>query len=164
MPVRWIIYRIVCIIQLLAASIVSIISLINFFQVFEIGELLRAFLFVSIFLLAILAINILNSNYPDMPVTGKQKTNFNRIFLVNFLFLVFLFGIIFAEYRELASLAALMSRSRARLPFQLFLPVLISLIMLVFQLIILYGLYVLRRELYMNFMKKQFEFEKNSAA
>lgn len=164
MPARWITYRIVCIIQLLAASIFSIISLINFFRVFEIGELLRAFLFVSIFFLAILAINILNTNYPDIPVTGKQKTNFNRIFLVNFLFLVFLFGIIFAEYRELALLATLMSRQVIRLPFQVFLPVLISLVMLVFQLIILYGLYVLRRELYMNFMKKQFEFEKNPAA
>ncbi|MBL7738050.1 MAG: hypothetical protein JNK14_02440 [Chitinophagaceae bacterium] len=164
MPVRWIIYRIICIIQLLAASILAITSLINFFQVFTWGELLRTLLFVLIFLLSVLAINILNNNYPDEPVTGKQKTNFNRLFLVNFLFLVFQFGIIFAEYRELALLATFMNRGMIRLPFQLFLPLLTSLIMLVFQLIILYGLYTLRRELYMNFMKKQFEFEKNPSA
>jgi hypothetical protein len=114
-------------------------------------------------MLTILALNIINNNYPDTPVTGKQKTNFNRLFLLNFLFLVFLFGIIIAEYRELSSVAELFSRTVFQLPFNLYIPFLIHLFILFFQLAILYGLYELRRELYFNFMKKKFEFEKDQA-
>ncbi|HEY6502353.1 MAG TPA: hypothetical protein VIZ28_00130 [Chitinophagaceae bacterium] len=159
MPVKWKIYRTLCIIQMLAASAFAIISLISFFRTAALGELLRVVLFTFIFMLTILAVNIVNNNYPDVPVTGKQKTNFNRLFLLNFLFLVFLFGIIFSDYQELSELSELFNRPVSHLPFELFIPLLTSLAMLIFQFIILYGLYQLRRELYFNFMKKEFEFE-----
>jgi hypothetical protein len=162
MPVKWKIYRVVCIVQMMAAAIFAIISVINFFQDGGLGELMRILLFVFIFLLTILALNILNNNYPDVPVTGRQKTAFNRLFLLNFLFLTFLFGIVFAEYRELQMLADLISKNIFSLPFEIFLPVLVSLGLLAFQFVILYGLYQLRRELYMNFLKKEFEFEKET--
>jgi len=159
MPIKWKIYRVICIVQMLAASVFAITSLINFFRWGGLGEILRVILFVSIFLLTILALNIINNNYPDVPITGRQKTNFNRLFLLNFLFLVFLFGIIFSEFRELRALAELINRPIFVLPFEMFIPGLVSLVMLIFQFIILYGLYELRRELYLNFTKKEFEFE-----
>jgi hypothetical protein len=148
---------------MLAASVFAIMALINFFRSGGFSELARLILFVFIFMLTILALNIINNNYPDTPVTGKQKTNFNRLFLLNFLFLVFLFGIIIAEYRELSSVAALFGRTVFQLPFNLYIPFFIHLLILFFQLAILYGLYELRRELYFNFMKKKFEFEKDQA-
>jgi hypothetical protein len=160
MPVRWKIFRVVCIVQLLAASIFGIMSLINFFQSGQMGELLRVLLFVLIFMLAIFAVNIINNNYPDTPVTGTQKTNFNRLFILNFLFLVFMFGILFAEYQQLNILASLFNQPLFSLPFKAFIPIIINLLMLIFQFFILYGLYELRRELYFNFKKKEFEFEK----
>jgi len=147
---------------MLAASIFGIISLINFFQTASLGDILKVLLFVLIFMLTILAINIINNNYPDIPVSGKQKTNFNRLFLLNFIFLVFMFGILISEYRQLSILATLFNRSLLRLPFDLFTPLLISLFMLIFQFVILYGLYELRRELYFNFRKKEFEFERQA--
>ena len=115
---------------------------------------------MSIFLLTILAIHLLNNNYPDVPVTGKQKANFNRLFLINFLFLAFLFGIVFAEYREVQSWSELIDKSFFDLPFEMYIGLLSSTGILILQLTILYGLYELRRELYTNFMKKEFEFEK----
>ncbi|MEI9807384.1 MAG: hypothetical protein WDO16_05590 [Bacteroidota bacterium] len=42
--------------------------------------------------------------------------------------------------------AELINRPLLRLPFEMFIPILISLLMLIFQFIILYGLYDLRRE------------------
>jgi hypothetical protein len=147
---------------MLASSIFGIISLINFFQTASLGDILKVLLFVLIFMLTILAINIINNNYPDIPVSGKQKTNFNRLFLLNFIFLVFMFGILISEYRQLSILAILFNRSLLRLPFDMFTPLLISLFMLIFQFIILYGLYELRRELYFNFRKKEFEFERQA--
>jgi hypothetical protein len=121
---------------------------------------IRILLFMCIFLLTILAIHILNNNYPDVPVTGKQKTNFNRLFLINFLFLAFLFGIVFAEYREVQAWSALIGKPFFQLPLEAYIGLLSSTGILFLQLIILYGLYELRRELYINFMKKEFEFEK----
>jgi hypothetical protein len=120
-------------------------------------------LFLLIFFQTILAINILNINYPDVPVTGKQKTNFNRLFLLNFLFLVFLFGTIFAEYRELNDIATFTGKHFFDLPFQFYLFLFSDTVILIFQFIILYGLYELRRELNFNFMKKEFDFEKDQS-
>jgi hypothetical protein len=145
---------------MLLASVFAITALINFFRDGSFASFARIILFVFIFLLTILAVNILNNNYPDTPVAGKQKTNFNRLFLLNFLFLVFLFGIIISEYRELNGLTELFSISFLKLPFELFIPILTNVVILIFQFIILYGLYHLRRELYFNFMKREFEFEK----
>lgn len=163
MPIKWKIYRLICIIQMLVASVFSITSLINFFRYGGAGEIMRIVLFVFIFLLTILAVNLVNNNYPDTPVTGRQKTSFNRLFLFNFLFLIFLFGIIFSEYRQLNDLAELFGRPLFKLPFELFMHILVSLVILIFQFIILYGLYELRRELYANFMKKEFEFEQRQS-
>ena len=40
-------------------------------------------------LLCILGINLVNNNYPEEPVEGRQKKVFNRVFLVNFVLLTF---------------------------------------------------------------------------
>ena len=160
MPIRWKLFRVVCIIQMLAASVFTIMAFIHFVESGNFYSFISILLFLLIFLLTILTINILANNYPDVPVAGKQKTNFNRLYLLNFLFLVFLFGIIFAEYRELTILARFVNKSLVELPFGFFLYGIANAVILLFQFIILYGLYVLRRELYVNFMKKQFDFEK----
>ena len=161
MPLRWKLFRIVCILQMLSASVFAIIGLINLFKSGGFSAIITILLFSLIFLQTILAINILNNNYPDTPVTGRQKTNFNRLYLLNFLFLVFLFGFIFSEYRQLHSLSVLIGKSIFELPFEFFIYLITHLIILIFQFIILYGLYQLRRELYFNLMKKQFDFEKD---
>jgi hypothetical protein len=162
MPVKWKIYRIICIVQMMAASIFAITSLINFFQAGALGDILRAILFVLIFMLTILAVTVLNNNYPDIPVAGRLKTNFNRLFLLNFVFLVFMFGIVFSDYRQLSILATLFNRPLLKLPFEMFTSLLTSSVMLIFQFVILYGLYELRRELYFNSRKKEFEFERKT--
>ncbi len=161
MPIRWKLFRMVCILQMLIASVLAIMSLIWLIKTASFTSFIRILLFLLIFLQTILAVNILNTNYPDTPVTGRQKVSFNRLFLLNFLFLVFLFGIIFAEYRELNALAELIGKPIFQLPFQLLIVLLANFIVLIFQLIILYGLYQLRRELYTNFMRKEFDFEKD---
>jgi hypothetical protein len=163
MPLRWKLFRIVCILQMLLSSLFTIMALIELFENSHFSDFISILLFLLIFLQTILAIHILNSNYPDVPVAGKQKTNFNRLFLLNFLFLVFLFGIIFAEYRNLNTIATFIGKPVFDLPFRLFIYLIGGVITLIFQFIILYGLYELRRELYFNFRKKEFDFEKDQA-
>src|SRR5258706_12640719 len=161
MPARWKLFRFVCILQMLIASVFTIMGLTRLFGDPVFTAIISVILYLAIFLQTVLAINILNNNYPNVPVTGTQKTNFNRLFLLNFLFLVFVFGLIFAEYRELNEVSVIINRPLFKLPFEIFISIVSDLVVLIFQLIILYGLYVLRRELYMNFMKKEFDFERD---
>jgi len=161
MPVKWKLFWVICLLQMLAAAFFTIMAVIHFFGEGGFSAFIRILLFLLIFLLAVLGVNILTNNYPDVPVTGRQKTNFNRLFLLNFLFLSFLFGVIFSEYRQLSEITTLTGRAALQLPVEFFIYLIIYLIMLVFQLILLYGLYILRRELYVNFMSKEFEFEKD---
>lgn len=160
MPVRWKLFRAICIVQMIAAAVNVLDILFNFFRYASWSGLVGLVLFTSIMLLTILAVNLLNNNYPDNPVEGKQKKSFNRLFIINFLFLTFLFGFIIAEFRSLNQLAITTDKSISDLPFSIFLMLAIYSCTLIFQLIILYGLYRLRLELYSNFMKRKFEFER----
>ncbi|HKZ67206.1 MAG TPA: hypothetical protein VJ111_12650 [Chitinophagaceae bacterium] len=159
MPLHWKLFRTICIIQLIAAAFNSLDTLFNFFIQASWSGLIGLALFLAIMFLTILAIHLLNNNYPDEPVKDKQKKSFNRLFLVNFLFLTFLFGFIIAEFRSLTHLASLTGKTLFEFPFAIFLMLLVYVGMLILQLLILYGLYKLRLELYANFMKRKFDFE-----
>lgn len=161
MPIRWKIFRMICIAQLLAASVNILQRLFYFFINFSFSNVAGLVLFVAIMLLCILAINLVNNNYPEEPIEGRQKKVFNRLFLLNFILLTFMFGFIIAEVRRLNLFAENLDIAFFQVPLSLFLMLLIYLSMLILQLIILYGLYRLRLELYSNFMKRKFEFEKS---
>jgi hypothetical protein len=157
MPLRWKIFRIICIVQLLAASANALEKLLYFFLHISFSNIAGILLFIAVMLLCILGINLVNNNYPEEPVQGRQKKVFNRLFLLNFVLLTFLFGFIFAEMRSLNQFAINIGKSFFEIPVSLFLMLLVYLAMLIFQLIILYGLYQLRLELYSNFMKRKFD-------
>jgi len=159
MPIRWKIFRIICIVQILAASANLLEALANFFLHISFDSIVGLGFFTAVMLLCILGINLVNNNYPEEPVQDKQKKVFNRLFLLNFLFLTFLFGFIFREYRELNDFSILTGKDFFDIPFSHFIALIVYVWMLIVQLAILYGLYRLRLELYANFMKKKFEFE-----
>ena len=159
MSIRWKLFRAICIVQMIAAAVNVLDILFNFFRYASWTGLIGLILFTAILLLTILAVNLLNNNYPDDPVEGRQKKSFNRLFLINFLFLAFLFGFVIAEIRSLNKL--IISLGISSLPRSIFLMLFVYSAMLILQLIILYGLYKLRLELYSNFMKRKFEFEKS---
>ena len=159
MPVRWKLFRAICIIQMIGAAFNELDVLFSFFRYARWGGVISLIVFLAILLLTIFGINLLNNNYPDEPIEGRQKRYFNRLFLVNFLFIAFLFGFVFAEFRSLSQLASLGSKQIFELPFSIFLMLITYTVMLLLQLAILYGLYKLRLELNENFLKRKFEFE-----
>ena len=160
MPIRWKLFRAICIVQMIAAAVNVLDILFTFFRYASWSGLIGLSLFTAILLLTIVAVNLVNNNYPDNPVEGRQKKSFNRLFLINFLFLAFLFGFIIAEFGSLNKLSISLSVDFYSLPPGIFLMLFVYAAMLVLQLLILYGLYKLRLELYANFMKRKFEFEK----
>jgi len=160
MPASWKLYRIVCILQVIFSSFFLFTSLINLFRTTLFGDVAGILLFLLVTSLAVFAVNVLNNNYPDIPISGKQKKTFNWLFLLNFIFLAILFGFIFSEYRSLRIFSNLINRRFPELPFHLFIRFAALICILFFQLVVLYGLYLLRLRLYDNFLKQKFEFEK----
>lgn len=161
MPLRWKIFRTLCIIQLLVASLMALTHIFSFFRFIAFSNIAGLGLFTGILFLCVLGINLLNNNYPDEPVEGTIKKNFNRTFLLNFLLLSVLFGFVVAEYRGLVDIAALFRRDISSLDASFYLMLIAYVITLILQLAILYGLYRLRLELYDNFLKRKFDFEKD---
>ena len=160
MPLRWTLFRIACILQLVIAVFMFFSTPMHFEYGIYFSDIAKCLLFLLVMLLAIFAINLLNNNYPDKPVIGSQKKNFNRLFLANFFFLAFLFGFIIAEFRSLQELANRANLSITDLEIGFFKIFIGYILILIFQFMILYGLFVLRRLLYLNFTKQKFEFEK----
>jgi hypothetical protein len=159
MSASWKIFRIVCIIQMTIAVFFVLSSVINFLKSFSFTSFASIITFLLVMMLSILAVNILNNNFPDTPVEGKQKKSFNRLFLLNFVFLAFIFGFVISEYRTLATVAMMIDKNLFELPPKSLIGLAAYVVLLILQLIILYGLFLLRRQLYINFMKRTFEFE-----
>lgn len=156
-----IILRIICIIQILIAIFLCISSLFGVLMGNGMMSLSQAIAFGFIAALPVLTITIYNKNYPDKLIEGKQKEYFNRIFLINFLLIAFLFGFVFRDYRD----AIIQSRSlglRSGLYLAFFIPFIISCCILIFHFSILYGLYWLRRHINNNVNHTQFDFEEEN--
>lgn len=153
-----IVLRIICIIQIILAVFHCFFSLIGFLS----GQfvfLFQAIAFGLIALLPIFTMVLIGTNFPDRIIAGKQRKNFNRLFLINFLLIAFLFGFFFKDLRNVQAIAKLAATSIYKLNIFYLGGLLISFIMLVFHFFILYGLYWLRSHINYNASRKQFDFE-----
>ncbi len=159
MPIRWVVLRVICSLQIIATFWAGATSLISFFRHFSFSGFAGFVVYLLSLLLALLALQLLSSNYPAQPVMGKQKRYFNTLFILNFLLLTFHFAFFFSELQSLKEFAGIVNRKIVSLPLSLLYDLGIGITILVFQLVILYGLFVLRRLLYSNFTSDTFEFE-----
>jgi len=152
-----IVLRIICILQTLIAIVQCFTSLFGVLMG-SFMMLLQAIAFGFIAALPILTFTVYNNNYPDKLIEGRQKKNFNRIFLINFLLIAFLFGFVFRDYRD----GILQSRTLgvgSGFDLVFFIPFIISCCTLIFHFSILYGLYWLRRQINNTIGSRQFDFE-----
>jgi len=154
-----IVLLVICILQIILAIFQCFFSLIGFLSG-EIVFLLEAIAFGLIALLPIFAFVLIGNNFPDKVIAGKQRRNFNRIFLVNFLLIAFLFGFFFKDLRYAQTMARTLAMPLYKLDIFFLGGLLISIFMLVFHFCILYGLYWLRSHINYNAGRKQFDFER----
>ena len=150
--------RIICIIQILITIFLCFSSLLHLLTSGSIMSLIQVIAFAFVTALPIFTFTIVNNNYPDRRIEGKQKTNFNRLFLINFLLIAFLFGFIFRDYRDAVNQSKLFGLESGPSLF-FFIPFIISCLVLVFHFAILYGLYWVRQHINNNVSRKQFDFE-----
>jgi len=155
----WPTFRIACILQMLLSVYLLLRGTITLFVDLVAGSVAGFFLYLFAFLLSIFSISLYSTHYPDVPVTGKQKTRFNRLFMINFIFLIVLFAKITVAYQYVSIMKDLFIVGFFSLPFEHYTNLLLHVVLLFFQFLLFYGLYRLRTELYRNFRSKEFEFE-----
>lgn len=159
MPVQWKLFRILCIFQIVGALVLAMVSLVDSLKTFALTSWLGLLHWVLVICLAALGISILYRNYPHTPVSGPQKSTFNRLYLANFLFLSVFFGFVISGYHQLQGISSIIDTPLWKLDIQVTWPFILVVVLLLGQFLVLYGLFVLRRELYQQVVRKQFEFE-----
>ena len=89
----WKVFRFLCIIQLI---LVAFQGIKYFGQLFSrentLLQLVNMAAYTMVFLFVYQGLSILNYNYPDQPLSAKQKRSFNILYLVNFILIAFLFA------------------------------------------------------------------------
>ncbi|MGN6439727.1 MAG: hypothetical protein ACTHMM_24585 [Agriterribacter sp.] len=159
MPPLFTILRIVCLAQISFSGFISI----RFF-VYTLPEAgVEAYVQLASFLLAValavFTIRLLQRNYPDIPVAGLQKTIFNWLFLINFLLLSFHFAYVISDARSLLQVSRQLQLPLKKFPISMFISLFFYSIVAILQIVILYGLFQLRRTLYKNFCRELQELE-----
>lgn len=154
-----ILLRVIGLIQILLAIYYCFFSLAWFLIEWQFIFLFQSVSFALIAALPVMIFIIISNNFPDKFIAGNQKRNFNRLFLVNFLLISFLFGFVFLDYKNVATIASGLGVNIYQLDFSFFVSLLLSTCMLLFHFVILYGLYWLRSHINYNANRKQFDFE-----
>lgn len=89
----WKIFRSVCIVQLI---LVAFKAMMSFGQVLFRGNalvgLINVVAYALVFVFVYHGLSMLNYNYPDVPLSQKQKRWFNILYIINFILIAFLFA------------------------------------------------------------------------
>jgi hypothetical protein len=89
----WKVFRLLCIIQLILVAFLGIRSFgLLFSRENTLLYLINTAAYTMVFLFVYQGLSILNYNYPDQPLSAKQKRTFNLLYLANFILIAFLFA------------------------------------------------------------------------
>ena len=89
----WKVFRAICIVQLILVAFQGMLSFSAlFYKTHVLQSLISAVAYAFVFLFVYQGLSLLNYNYPDIPLTTKQKRSFNILYLVNFILISFLFA------------------------------------------------------------------------
>jgi len=150
----WKLFRVVCIIQMIVVSLELILSVGGLFnQKFFFFSLFSTLVYFLIFVFLYQGLSLINYNYPDTPLSQRQKKSFNWLYLLNFLLIAFLFGQIVNEWRTTIPIWLILEEANeVSLSDYLFYgySFLIAILLFIFHIIFLGGMYNLRRLIYQN--------------
>lgn len=139
-----------CILQLILVLYSLVVTVVRLFgNPGSWSHLVGAISYALVFLFLCQGLSLLNENYPNTPLTLSQKRRFNMLFLVNFLLIAFLFAKTVQLWRILP-LINLATIIRSRLFFNLLFFIFQSVVVFLFHLLFLYGMYRLRQSIYQH--------------
>jgi hypothetical protein len=89
----WKIFRIICICQLVLVAFQGMLSISSLLSGKSIVmHIIEIIVYTLVFVFVYEGLSMLNYNYPDVPLSTKQKRSFNILYLINFLSIAFLFA------------------------------------------------------------------------
>jgi hypothetical protein len=150
LPLRWKVFRLMCIFQLIMVLYSLVMSSIRLFTGTNTwSDLIGIISYALIFLFLCLGLSILNDNFPDTPLTLTQKRRFNILFLVNFILIAFLFAKTVQVWRIMPFIN-IGTIIKSSLFFNLLFFIFQTIVVFIFHLLFLYGMYRLRQLIYQN--------------
>lgn len=145
MPLRWAIFRVLCIVQIALIGLL-VVEFGYIFDILDVGS------YTLIVLFAVLGLKLVARNYPDDPPTGSQKIYFNWLYILNFFNVSYLLAASYVRVK-------LFLRQDSFIDLRFGSSMLdgtaevIFVLLLLLHLYILYMMFRLRRELYANYIK-----------
>ena len=157
LTVRWKIFRLLCIFQLLALAYPLVIEISALFDGRNtLRDLINIICYGIVFLYVCFGLSVLSENYPDTPLTTTQKRRFNVLFLLNFVLIAFLFSKVVNAWWIVPFLFD-SHYSWKGIPFIYVLAIMITLFAFLFHLFFLYGMYRLRKQIHSNSVNSWYE-------
>lgn len=154
LPGRWRIFKALSIVQMILVLLMLVISESGIFYGEKIAwRFFEAICYGIMMIFLYQGFSILNDNYPDTPLSLKQKRNFNVLFLLNFLLIAFLFAKVIVQWRVASTNLGAFSWDTRGLLF-LLLPLIFAVLVFVLNIVHLGGMYKLRRMINDNNEKK----------
>ena len=146
----WKIFRVICILQLVLVATQLMLSIVGIFYNYAIFyNIVEVILYSSVFFFVYLGFSILNYNFPDTPLSDKQKSQFNWLYIINFLLIAYLFAQVVNKWWILPVL-----QEAENIKFLSWLnfasPLLLSMVIFFFHLLLLAGMFRMRRVLHQN--------------
>jgi hypothetical protein len=158
----WKIFRVVCIVQLILVAFKGMLAIGALF--YKTGfwvNFINAIAYALVFRFVYHGLSMLNYNYPDVPLSDRQKRSFNILYLVNFLLIAFLFAQVVNTWWMTPWIFSKRIINH-RLWYTLCIEFLVAWLIFIIHLLFLGGMFRLRRVIYENTISTWYQqFEKN---
>ena len=146
----WKIFRAVCIVQLILVAFKGMLAFSELFYKSQvIISIIDTIAYGLVFLFVYQGLSMLNYNYPDVPLSIKQKRSFNVLYLINFLLIAYLFAQVVNTWWLLPFVFRI-NNSVRYYSYTLAALFLFSWVIFIIHLIFLAGMFRLRRLIYQN--------------
>jgi hypothetical protein len=146
----WKLFRLSCIIQMILVVLQLIGAVSGLFRPnFLLYSLSGTIVYILMFLFLFQGLSLINYNYPETPLSPRQKRNFNWLYLLNFLGIAYLFAVMVSEIKLTFPLITQLDTDLLNLILFGF-SFAVATISFVFHLVFLAGMYKLRRLIYHN--------------
>ncbi len=160
----WKLFRLLMVLQMIIIAFNLTISIVVLFE--HLGmtflNILKMLSYAVVFCFLYMGIVILNNHYPDSPLSRRQKTWFNYLFILNFMAITLLFAVCLSVWRTTIPMLLMNDSSAYRLNYlNIALLLFLATYPFLFHLFFLGGMMKLRKLIYQNTVEKwEKQFEK----
>ena len=153
----WKVFRIICICQLVLVAFQGMLSISGILSgksvVMHIVEII---VYALLFIFVYEGLSMLNYNYPDVPLSIKQKRRFNLLYILNFLFIALLFARV-VNTRWIVPFLIHTSDLNTYNWFYIIVVFLFAWLIFIIHLVFLVGMFKLRRLIHQNTINKWYD-------